>query len=290
MAAGRVVEAFDELKDGDPRLAVRSEATSIDQLAFEGGEETLAHGIVVSVAEGACRSTHAGFLAAIAESDRRVLRAAIRMMDDVVGLSGRERHVESVEHDAGLQIGREGPSDDPARPGVENHRGVKKAGQRRQEGDVGHPQLIGLLGHEVAADEIAGGMMVCRLPRRDRPASAPADALDPCRPRQPSNLLPANREAIGLQLCVNTRRAIGSMRSGVDRADMTRQIGVSGRPCRSWSAPPGAIARGRNLHDAGHCANGIHGLVRAHEPANPFGLALLSRANQAAAFARMSRS
>jgi hypothetical protein len=40
----------------------------------------------------------------------------------------------------------------------------------------------------------------------------------------------------------------------------------------------------------GHCANGIHGLVRAHEPVNPFGLALLSRANQAAAFARISRS
>ena len=53
-------------------------------------------------------------------------RTAIRMMDDVVGLSGHERHVESVEHDAGLQVGREGPSDDPARPGVENDREVEK--------------------------------------------------------------------------------------------------------------------------------------------------------------------
>jgi hypothetical protein len=50
-------------------------------------------------------------------------------MDDVVGLSGHERHVESVEHDAGLQIGREGPSDDPARPRVENDREVEKSGQ-----------------------------------------------------------------------------------------------------------------------------------------------------------------
>jgi hypothetical protein len=68
-----IVEAFDELKDGHPRLAVRSEATSIDQLAFEGGEETLAHRIVVGVADRACRWTNAGLLAAIAESDRRVL-------------------------------------------------------------------------------------------------------------------------------------------------------------------------------------------------------------------------
>jgi transposase len=71
---------------------------------------------------------------------------------------------------------------------------------------------------------------------------------------------------------------------------MTRQTGVRGRPNRSWSAPPGVIARGRNLQDPGHCTEGIHGLARAHEPVNPFGLALLSRANQAAAFARMSRS
>ena len=73
MATARVVEAFDELKDGHPRLAVRSEAAPIDQLAFEGGEETLAHRIVVGVADRACRWTNAGFLAASAESDRSVL-------------------------------------------------------------------------------------------------------------------------------------------------------------------------------------------------------------------------
>ena len=121
--------AFEELKDGHPRLAVRSETTPIDQLAFEGGEETLAHRIVVGVADRACRWTNAGLLAAIAESDRGVLGTAIRIMDDVGWLSGHERHVESVEHDAGLQIGREGPSDDPARPRVENDREVEKSGQ-----------------------------------------------------------------------------------------------------------------------------------------------------------------
>ena len=107
---------------------MRSETAPIDQLAFEGGEETLAHCIVVGVADRTCRWTNAGFLAVIAESDRRGLRTAIRMMDDIVGLLGRERHVEGVEHDAGLQIGREGSSDDPARPGVENDRKVEKSG------------------------------------------------------------------------------------------------------------------------------------------------------------------
>ena len=69
VAACGIVEAFDELKDGDLRLAVRSEAASIDQLAFESGEETFAHRIVVGVADRACRRTNAGLLAAIAEGD-----------------------------------------------------------------------------------------------------------------------------------------------------------------------------------------------------------------------------
>jgi hypothetical protein len=84
VAPGAIVEAFDELKDGYPRLAVRSEATPIDEFAFEGGEETLAHRIVVGVADRLSRM-NASFLAAIAESDRRVLRTAVRMMDYVVG-------------------------------------------------------------------------------------------------------------------------------------------------------------------------------------------------------------
>jgi hypothetical protein len=33
---------------------------------------------------------------------RCIGRTTIGMMDDVVGLSGLKRHVESVEHDAGL--------------------------------------------------------------------------------------------------------------------------------------------------------------------------------------------
>ena len=65
------------------------------------------------------------------------------------------------------------------------------------------PQLpLGRSAMKLRRTQIAGGMMVCRLPRRDRRASAPADARDPCRPHQPSGIRfrPASREAIGLQL------------------------------------------------------------------------------------------
>jgi hypothetical protein len=48
MASSSIAEAFDEFKDRMSRLSLRLEAAPIEQLAFEGGEETLAHGVVVS--------------------------------------------------------------------------------------------------------------------------------------------------------------------------------------------------------------------------------------------------
>jgi hypothetical protein len=51
VAAGRIVEAVDELEDGDAGPAMRSETATIDESALEGREETLAHRIVVDVAD-----------------------------------------------------------------------------------------------------------------------------------------------------------------------------------------------------------------------------------------------
>ena len=115
--------------------------------------------------------------------------------------------------------------------------------------------------------------MVFRLPRRDRGAllrrltpAIPAALISRADP------LPANREAIGLQLGVNARRApVGpSEPAWIVRMRRVRP-GVGGRPSRKPSAPPSVIARGRNLQDAGHHTNGIHGLVRARRPVNPLG-------------------
>jgi hypothetical protein len=71
----QVVEALNELEDDHPGFALRSEATAIEQFAFERGEEALAHRVVVSVADGAGGRPDASLLAAGAEGDGRVLRA-----------------------------------------------------------------------------------------------------------------------------------------------------------------------------------------------------------------------
>ena len=73
MAASSIVEAFDEFEDRMSRLSLCLESAPFEQLAFEGGEETLAHGVVVGVADRAHRGAHAGITAAATEFDRGIL-------------------------------------------------------------------------------------------------------------------------------------------------------------------------------------------------------------------------
>jgi hypothetical protein len=49
------------------------ESPTIDELAFEGGEEALAEGVVVGVADRTHGRTHAGLATAVAKRDRGVL-------------------------------------------------------------------------------------------------------------------------------------------------------------------------------------------------------------------------
>lgn len=120
-------------------------------------------------------------------------------------------------------------------------------------------------------------------PRRCRRIPAAADACQRGLPHQPGHALLANSQAFGTQFCADAGGAIGAMGSRMDRADPQGQIGIRRSPSRCWPFAPSIIAECRDLQDACHRADGINGLVHAHEPPDPFGLALLSRANQAAA-------
>jgi hypothetical protein len=73
VSAARIVEAFDELESGASRLTLCLESAAIEQLAFEGCEETLAHGVVIRVTDRAHRGAHACIAAAATELDRGIL-------------------------------------------------------------------------------------------------------------------------------------------------------------------------------------------------------------------------
>jgi hypothetical protein len=52
------IEALDELEHRDPRFGLRLEPAPVEKLAFQCGEEALAHGIVVGVSDRAHRRTN----------------------------------------------------------------------------------------------------------------------------------------------------------------------------------------------------------------------------------------
>ena len=81
-----------------------------------------------------------------------------------------------------------------------------------------------------------------------------------------------------------------AFRRGVRRADFRGQRGVHQGARRSRPLHPRVIAAGGDAQDAAHHGDGVTGPVLAHE-LEPFGgITSVSRANQAAAFERISRS
>src|ERR1700693_1969611 len=98
MTATRIVEAFNELEDRASRFGLRLEPAACKQLAFERGEEALAHGVVVGVSDRTHRRANACIAAAFAELDRGVLRTLVGVMDDAAWPPRRQRHVQRIEH------------------------------------------------------------------------------------------------------------------------------------------------------------------------------------------------
>jgi hypothetical protein len=69
LAQGRVApawvgEAFEVVEDGHPRLGPGAEAVLVEELAFQGGEEALGHGVIETVTDRAHRRGDAGLTTA----------------------------------------------------------------------------------------------------------------------------------------------------------------------------------------------------------------------------------
>jgi hypothetical protein len=69
----RVVPPREVLEDDKPRFGLRLEATAVEELALERGEEALTECVVLRVADGSHRRANTHLLAATPKRDRRVL-------------------------------------------------------------------------------------------------------------------------------------------------------------------------------------------------------------------------
>ena len=97
MTTLRVVPTFDEVEHGDLGFGWALEATPIEQLTLERGEEALGHGIVEAIAHRSHRGTHAHLLPTHAKGNRGVLGALVGMMNDIARTALPVGHLERLQ-------------------------------------------------------------------------------------------------------------------------------------------------------------------------------------------------
>src|SRR5579864_3263624 len=154
MPAARIVPALDEPEDRDFGLAPIFESISDEQFAFKRRVETLAHCVVVAIADRTHRRANADFFAAFPECNRRVLAALVGMMNDVLWPAPMNRHVQCIEHKLRLQVACHAPPDDAPAEHVEHHGEEQETGIRWDIGDVCDPKLVRRGCRKATLDEI----------------------------------------------------------------------------------------------------------------------------------------
>src|SRR5580698_11299911 len=126
MAAMWVIPPFDKFEDCHACFDLGFETASIKQLAFEGGKETLAHGVVETIADRTHRRPHSGLAATFAEGERGVLAALVGVMNHLGRTALPQCHVERLEHQLGAQIGLHRPAHDAPTEHIEHYCEIEK--------------------------------------------------------------------------------------------------------------------------------------------------------------------
>ena len=127
---------------------------AVEELAFEGGEEALRHGVVIGVPDRSHRGADASLPTSFAEFDRGILRALIRMVDHARSAAADRAPCRGRRAPPAYAGRRHRPADDPSAERVQHDGQIEEAGPRWNIRDVGHPQRVRALRREVAVDQI----------------------------------------------------------------------------------------------------------------------------------------
>ncbi len=136
VAARRVVPALDGLEDRHAGLRLGAERAPVEQLAFERGIEALAHGGRTGASDRARRRADPGLRAAQAERHGHAPGPLPAMANGGPWPSLADRHAHRVDDEPRLEIVARRPTDDAARPGIEDGGQGDGARPGRDVGDV----------------------------------------------------------------------------------------------------------------------------------------------------------
>src|SRR5271157_5443658 len=218
MTTVRVVPPFDEFEHRLLGFLTGSHSYSVDELALQGGEKGLAHGVVIRVTDISHRWLHTCLSAPVAEGDGSILAAVVGVMHHGPRLTLTNCHLQSSQDQLCAQVPSEGPSYYPTAPGIQDYRDVQEPSPGRHVGDVGHPEPIRALGTKVALDQVRSKNRRT-VAYGGRGPLAPTHAPQAFFAHQTSNPLSPDVRALECQLGVDPRRPVGAARVLVNTLD-----------------------------------------------------------------------
>ena len=281
-----VVPGFDELEDGHSGLGLGLEPSPIEQFTFQGSKEAPAQGIVEAVPDGSSGRPHIGILALFPEGDGCILASLIVMMDHRGGAALPQGHVQCLQHQFRPEVRCHRQSHDPAGKVIHHHGQGEENRPRGNVGDIRHPQSVWRGDKEVPLHQIRDHR---RLPVADgRSYSfAAADALQCGFPHHSGYVFPPHPKLLPGQFERNPGHTVGLAGTPMNHPNPIRKRAC---PFRGQTLLSRMTSDGGDARQTAHRGNRIIILIRLHESVDLAGNEPVSRASQAAAFDKISRS
>jgi hypothetical protein len=181
------------------------------------------------------------------------------------------------------------PPDDAATKNIEDDCNKEKSAQCRHVRDIGYPKLVGCVRRELTLDQIRRrpGIAITNGRRETLAATRTANrsiAHQTCDP------FVADVNALIAKISLDTGSAVVFARLPPACFDPIAESHVCERMRRWCSRRPRIVPTRGNSERTALRGNRIFGLIALHESEDLFGTVSVSRANQAAAFDRISRS
>ena len=211
------------------------------------------------------------------------------MVNDPFRPASPDRHVQGIDHQLGPQVGGHRPAHHAAAEGIHHYGQIQKPRPGPDVGDIGNPELVRPVRRKVTIHQIRGSARPW-LPMRRPSSPASAHPLHSHLFHQTRHPLARNTLALIRQFSSDPRRSIGASTPAMDPLDPGFQLRILLSSSRGWTLAPRIVPTGGNTQHSAHRDDGIALLVLAHELEDFPGTEPVSRANQAVAFARISRS
>src|SRR5487761_1606338 len=216
--------------------------------------------------------------------------ALIGMSDGTPGLAAEDRHLESFDHQLGVEGGAHGPADNAAREDVEDDGQVEPAFPGPDEGDVADVLLIRPGRREVTVHQIGrhgqGGVALGGLS-----IAASVRAFDSQLVHQAAHpLARAAHVVVVSELVPDSRHSVIAARAGVNGGDERAQSRVFFLTRAFRPGPPGVVAARGDTEQPAHSPHVVVRLLSLHDPEDLYRVFRVSAAKKAAAFFRMTLS